>query len=310
MFAIVLIPVAHRHARAQPQPAASPRRMDRPVRIGSAVDPGDPGARILLDQRENVGDYLADVGLVAALFCAISLVVGYVVPKAFGVVEAQAIASSMEIGVHNATLAIFVAVEVLDRPRSRSRRRSTRSSCSSSPRSGACCSPAERRRDREDRSSRPTQAEVSAAPPTARSRAAPGPGGRSRSLSAAGQLGGREAGSVVLVGDEQHVVAEPAAPPQLADDPARHLARARRARVPSGWHERDGAARSARRGARRVRRRAGRAAARCCAGRRLAAGPAQRADSTPGHAVERVDAQAAVVGQRRQPGGRDARRAP
>ena len=35
-------------------------------------------------------------------------------PKAFGVVEDQAIASSMEIGVHNATLAIFVAVEVLD----------------------------------------------------------------------------------------------------------------------------------------------------------------------------------------------------
>jgi BASS family bile acid:Na+ symporter len=41
-------------------------------------------------------------------------VVGYVVPKALGVVEDQAIASSMEIGVHNGTLAIFVAVEVLD----------------------------------------------------------------------------------------------------------------------------------------------------------------------------------------------------
>jgi BASS family bile acid:Na+ symporter len=54
------------------------------------------------------------VGLIAALFCAISLVVGYVVPKAFGVTGPQAIASSMEVGVHNATLAIFVAVEVLD----------------------------------------------------------------------------------------------------------------------------------------------------------------------------------------------------
>ena len=69
---------------------------------------------ILLDQRENVGEYLADVGLAAGLFCAISLVVGYVVPKAAGIQEDQAIASSMEIGVHNATLAIFVAVEVLD----------------------------------------------------------------------------------------------------------------------------------------------------------------------------------------------------
>ena len=40
--------------------------------------------------------------------------VGYFVPRAFGVREDQAVASSMEIGVHNATLAIYVAVEVLD----------------------------------------------------------------------------------------------------------------------------------------------------------------------------------------------------
>ena len=59
-------------------------------------------------------DYLADVGLVTTLFCAVSLVVGYVVPRAFGVADDQAVASSFEIGVHNGTLAIFVAVEVLD----------------------------------------------------------------------------------------------------------------------------------------------------------------------------------------------------
>ena len=88
--------------------------MDRPVRIGSAVILAVLVLGILIDQRENVGDYLADVGLVAAAFCAISLVTGYVVPKAAGVRDDQAIASSMEIGVHNGTLAIFVAVEVLD----------------------------------------------------------------------------------------------------------------------------------------------------------------------------------------------------
>ena len=88
--------------------------MDRPVRIGSAVILAVLVLGILVDQRESVGGYLADIGLAAGLFCAISLVVGYVVPKAAGVKEEQAIASSMEIGVHNATLAIFVAVEVLD----------------------------------------------------------------------------------------------------------------------------------------------------------------------------------------------------
>ncbi len=113
VFAIVLIPVAiGMLVRNRSQGFAE--RMDRPVRIGSALVLAILVLGILLDERENVGDYLADVGLVAAIFCAISLVVGYAVPKAFGVVEDQAIASSMEIGVHNATLAIFVAVEVLD----------------------------------------------------------------------------------------------------------------------------------------------------------------------------------------------------
>jgi bile acid:Na+ symporter, BASS family len=113
VFAVVLVPVAIGmvvRARA----AAFAARADRAVRIGSAVILAVLVVGILLDQRENVAGYLADVGVVAALFCALSLVVGYVVPKAFGVVEDQAIASSMEIGVHNGTLAIFVAVEVLD----------------------------------------------------------------------------------------------------------------------------------------------------------------------------------------------------
>ena len=113
VFAIVLIPVAIGMAvkRTRPHFAA---RMDKPVRIGSAVILAVLVIGILLDQRENVADYIGDVGLVAALFCACSLVLGYVVPRALGVGEAQAVASSMEIGVHNGTLAIFVAVEVLD----------------------------------------------------------------------------------------------------------------------------------------------------------------------------------------------------
>ncbi|WP_435745650.1 bile acid:sodium symporter family protein [Nocardioides sp. SYSU DS0663] len=113
VFAVVLVPVAlGMLVRARAEGFA--RRMDRPVRTGSAVILAVLVLGILLDQRENVGDYLADVGLAAALFCAISLVVGYVVPRLAGVREAQAVASSMEIGVHNGTLAIYVAVEVLD----------------------------------------------------------------------------------------------------------------------------------------------------------------------------------------------------
>ncbi|MEJ7794061.1 MAG: bile acid:sodium symporter family protein [Nocardioides sp.] len=113
VFVLILVPVgigmlvnAKQHAFAE--------RMDRPVRIGSAAILAILVLGIMLDQRENIGSYIADVGLLAGLFCAISLIVGYVVPRAAGVAGDQAIASSFEIGVHNGTLAIFVAVEVLE----------------------------------------------------------------------------------------------------------------------------------------------------------------------------------------------------
>jgi BASS family bile acid:Na+ symporter len=113
VFVIVLVPVAIGMAVHRRSPTFS-GRMEKPVRIGSAVILAALVVAILIDQRDHVTDYLADVGLVAALFCAISLLVGYFVPRALGVTEKQAIASSMEIGVHNATLAIYIAVDVLD----------------------------------------------------------------------------------------------------------------------------------------------------------------------------------------------------
>jgi BASS family bile acid:Na+ symporter len=113
VFVIVLVPVAIGMAVKARRPAFA-GRMERPVRIGSAVILAVLVLGILVDQRSDVAGYLADVGLVAGLFCAISLLVGYAVPKVLGVTEEQAIACSMEIGLHNATLAIFVAVEVID----------------------------------------------------------------------------------------------------------------------------------------------------------------------------------------------------
>jgi BASS family bile acid:Na+ symporter len=113
VFALVLVPVLIGMAVRRRSPGFA-SRMDKPVRIASAVILAVLVLAILLGELENVADYFAAVGAVAGLFCAASLVVGYVVPKALGITEAQAIASSMEIGVHNATLAIFVAVEVLD----------------------------------------------------------------------------------------------------------------------------------------------------------------------------------------------------
>jgi BASS family bile acid:Na+ symporter len=113
VFALVLVPVLIGMAVRRRSPGFA-SRMDKPVRIASVAILAVLVLAILLGELDNVADYFAAVGAVAGLFCAASLVVGYVVPKALGITEAQAIASSMEIGVHNATLAIFVAVEVLD----------------------------------------------------------------------------------------------------------------------------------------------------------------------------------------------------
>lgn len=89
-------------------------RMDRPVRAASAIILVVLVVGVLADQRENVLDYLARVGVITTLFCLASLLVGYYVPRAAGILDRQAIACSFEIGVHNATLAIYIAVEVLD----------------------------------------------------------------------------------------------------------------------------------------------------------------------------------------------------
>jgi BASS family bile acid:Na+ symporter len=112
-FAIVLVPVAIGMA-VRARALAWAERMDKPVRIGSGVILAVLVLGILASEAENVGEYMGDVGLAAAVFCAISLVTGYVVPRAAGVRGDQAIACSMEIGVHNGTLAIYIANEVLD----------------------------------------------------------------------------------------------------------------------------------------------------------------------------------------------------
>ncbi|WP_242676585.1 bile acid:sodium symporter family protein [Rhodococcus sp. ABRD24] len=113
VFAIVLIPVAIGMAvRARREDFA--RRMDRPVRIASAVVLVAVIVGTIAAERENVPSYLADVGVIVTMFCLASLGLGYWVPKLLGVHRRQAIACSMEIGVHNSTLAIAIAISVLD----------------------------------------------------------------------------------------------------------------------------------------------------------------------------------------------------
>jgi bile acid:Na+ symporter, BASS family len=112
VFAIVLVPVAVGMTVRSRSPEFA-ARMDRPVRASSAVLLLLVVIGAVFSERENLLDYLAQVGVIATLFCALSLAIGYAVPRLLGLGEAQAIASSFEIGIHNSTLAIAMAVTVL-----------------------------------------------------------------------------------------------------------------------------------------------------------------------------------------------------
>jgi BASS family bile acid:Na+ symporter len=109
---VVLVPVALGMLVRQRAPEFADR-MDKPVRILSAVVLALVIVGTMLAERENITGYLRDIGLPALLFCVLSLTVGLLVPRALGVTERQAIASAFEIGIHNSTLAIAVAISVL-----------------------------------------------------------------------------------------------------------------------------------------------------------------------------------------------------
>lgn len=90
------------------------KRADRPVRIFSIVVLVAVTIGAIVGERENVLDYARQVGLVTGLFCLISLSSGYGVALLLRLTRRQAIATSMEVGIHNTTIALTIALSVLD----------------------------------------------------------------------------------------------------------------------------------------------------------------------------------------------------
>ncbi len=113
VFAIVLVPVAVGMVVRRSAPDFA-ERADKPVRIASAVVLALVICGALLAERENLADYFSDIGPAAAVFCACSLALGYLLPRLAGVEERQSLSSAFEVGIHNSTLAIAIAISVLD----------------------------------------------------------------------------------------------------------------------------------------------------------------------------------------------------
>ncbi|RKH61898.1 bile acid:sodium symporter family protein [Corallococcus llansteffanensis] len=108
VFAIVLVPISlGMWVRAKR--AALADRLDRPVRITSALFLLLVVVAATLKERAQLVTYFQSVGLAALAFNLASMAVGYVVPGLLRVERKQAVAIAMEVGIHNGTLAIAIA---------------------------------------------------------------------------------------------------------------------------------------------------------------------------------------------------------
>lgn len=108
VFVIVLVPVAIGmliHAKR----AAWAAKMNKPVKILSALFLILVIAGAVVKEKENLGGFFAQVGMAALTFNLASMFVGYFIPRLVRLPKPQAIAIGMEIGIHNGTLAIAIA---------------------------------------------------------------------------------------------------------------------------------------------------------------------------------------------------------
>ncbi|MGS2618451.1 bile acid:sodium symporter family protein [Micromonospora sp. LZ34] len=109
VFAIVLVPVALGMLIRARVPRVA-ERLNRPVRILSVVVLVVVIAGAVFGERENIADYFVSVGLAVLAFNLLSLAIGYGVPRLAGVDRRAATAAGFEIGIHNSTLAITIAL--------------------------------------------------------------------------------------------------------------------------------------------------------------------------------------------------------
>ena len=112
VFAIVLLPVALGMLVRWWKPEFA-KACDKPVRIASIIILAVVIIGSIVSNKDILLANLGSLAGITVLFCALSLTIGFVVPLLLRIGRPQAIASSFEIGIHNATLAIVIAQTVL-----------------------------------------------------------------------------------------------------------------------------------------------------------------------------------------------------
>lgn len=115
VFAIVIIPVSVGMLIRRYKPGLSDM-LEKPVKIASAILLVLVIVAAILKEKDVLSTYFAQVGMAALLFNVLSLAGGYFIPRIFQIDKRQSTAIGMEIGIHNGTLAIFLALTVLQNP--------------------------------------------------------------------------------------------------------------------------------------------------------------------------------------------------
>ncbi len=110
---IILLPVAIGMCFRHWQPKMA-ERLEKPMRLLSILLLMSLVILAISQQWQLLVDHAAIIALACVAFNLISLLLGYYLPMRLKLARKQAIAIAMEIGIHNSTLALFVAFNVLN----------------------------------------------------------------------------------------------------------------------------------------------------------------------------------------------------
>jgi bile acid:Na+ symporter, BASS family len=117
VFALVLIPTAIGVGIRHRFPAVA-RRLQTPIRVAAAVLLVLIVIATLAKSWVTLSHYLGVLSGAVATFCAASLTIGYLAPRLMRLAGRQAIAMSLEVGMHNGVLAMGIALspQLLNNP--------------------------------------------------------------------------------------------------------------------------------------------------------------------------------------------------
>jgi len=113
VIAVVLVPVAV-GMLVRRRRAAFALRANRPFRLLSVALLLLVVVVAVVAERDNIGDYVRQVGLLAAVLCASSLGLGYAGARLVRLTDAQSTACAFEVGIHNTTISLTIALSVLE----------------------------------------------------------------------------------------------------------------------------------------------------------------------------------------------------